>query len=148
MRRTIVSVGAVLVGLFLFLLQAQAQFSIRAASNQPVTGWRQMEYNKQSVWVSPTESLAAVDILRAELATDRNGQRAVGVVFNDAGAKKMADLSRAQLNKLIAMVLDDKVIFAPKVRAEIGREAMITGPARTGLLAEVAQRIVDSVGKK
>jgi preprotein translocase subunit SecD len=57
-------------------------------------------------------------------------------------------ISTAQLNKLIAMVLDDKVIFAPKVRAGIGKEALITGPAPTGLLAEVVQRIVDSVKTK
>ena len=93
MRKTAASVCAVFVGLFLFLFQAQAQFSIRAASDQPVPGWQQMDYNNGTVWVSPTESLTSADILRAEPTTDRNGQRAVGVVFNDAGTKKMADLS-------------------------------------------------------
>jgi preprotein translocase subunit SecD len=69
-------------------------------------------------------------------------------VFNDAGTKKMTDLSHAQLNKLIAMVLDGKVIFAPKVRAEIGSQALITGKAPSGRPVEVAQRIVDSVNRK
>ena len=60
----------------------------------------------------------------------------------------MAQLSTAQLNKLIAMVLDGKVIFAPKVRAEIGAQALITGNASGGLPTELAQRIVESVNKK
>src|ERR1051326_2066082 len=60
------------------LLQAQAQFSIHAASDQPVPGWQQMQYNNQAVWVSPTVSLTSADILSAQFTTDRNGQRAVG----------------------------------------------------------------------
>ena len=60
----------------------------------------------------------------------------------------MTQLSTAQLNKLIAMVLDEKVIFAPKVRAAIGVQALITGSASSGLPTEVAQRIVESVNKK
>jgi len=147
MRRPIAVASAVIVGLFLFLLQAQAQLTIHAASDQPVAGWQRMNYNNQAVWVSPTASLTSADILRAEPST-RDGGRAVGVIFNDAGAKKMTDLSHEQINKLIAMVLDGKVIFAPKVRAEIGSQALITGRAPNGLPAEVAQRIVQSVNRK
>jgi hypothetical protein len=40
------------------------------------------------------------------------------------------------------MVLEGKVTFAPKVRAEIGPQALITGKTPSGLPAEVAQRIV------
>jgi hypothetical protein len=148
MRRTIAFVSAVFVGLFIFLLQAQAQFTIHAASDQPVAGWDRMQADDHTVWVSPTISLTSADILRAESTTDANGRRAVGVVFNEAGAKKMSELSTAQLNKLIAMVLDGKVIFAPKVRGAIVKEALITGPASSGLAAEVVQRIVDSVRTK
>jgi hypothetical protein len=147
-RRSIVSVGAALVGLFLFMMQAQAQLTIHAASDQPVPGWDRMEYNKLAVWVSPTVSLTSADILWAESSTRPDGARSVGVLFTDAGAKKMTELSHAQLNKLIAMVLDGKVIFAPKVRAKIGAQALITGKDPSGLPAEVAQRIVDSVKKK
>jgi hypothetical protein len=148
MRRTIAVVGAVVMALFLVLLQAQAQFTIHAASDQPVAGWTRMQYNNQAVWVSPNASLTSADILRAQPSKTSDGGTAVGVLFNDTGAKKMTDLSHTQLNNLIAMVLDGKVIFAPKVRAEIGTQALITGKGPRGLPAEVAQRIVDSVNKK
>jgi preprotein translocase subunit SecD len=148
MRRTIAVTSAVIVALFLFLLQAQAQLSIHAASDQPVAGWNSMQADGHTLWVSPTVGLTSADILRAEPTTDSNGHGAVGVVLTDAGANKMRGLSKAQMNKLIAMVLDGKVIFAPKVRAEIGKEAKITGPASSGLPAEVVQRIVESVNKK
>jgi hypothetical protein len=35
------------------------------------------------------------------------------------------------MNKLIALVLDEKVIWAPKVRSEIGKTADFTGRVRT-----------------
>ena len=148
MRRTIALVSAVAVGLTLFLLQAQAQFTIHAASEQPVPGWDRMEYNNQAVWVNPTTSLTSADVLRAEPSKTSNGATAVGVVFTDTGARKMSNLSTAQFNKLIAIVLDGKVIFAPKVRGEIGSQALITGKSPGGLPAAIAQRIVDSVKRK
>lgn len=148
MKRTIIVVSAIVMGLLLFLFQAQAQFTIHAASEQPVPGWERMEYNNHAVWVSPTASITSADILRAEPNTRPDGARAVGVVFNDEGAKKMTDLSHAQLNRLIAVVVDGRVIFAPKVRSEIGKEALVTGPSPTGLSTQVVQRIVDSANKK
>jgi preprotein translocase subunit SecD len=57
-----------------------------------------------------------MDVMRAEPARGPDGRMAVSVIFTDGGAKKIRDLSAAQMNKLIAMVLDGKVIFAPKVR--------------------------------
>jgi preprotein translocase subunit SecD len=148
MRRTIAVVGAVFVALFIVLIQAQAQFTIHAASDQPVAGWDRMQAADHAVWVSPTVGLTSADILRAEPTTDSNGHGAVGIILTDTGANKMRGLSKAQMNKLIAMVLDGRVIFAPKVRAEIGKEAKITGPASSGLPAEVVQRIVESVNRK
>jgi len=147
-RKASAVVMTLVVGFLIFLLQAQAQFTIRAASDQPVAGWKRMEYNNHAVWVNPTPTLTSADVLRAERSKTQNGAGAVGIIFTDAGAKKMADLSHAQLDKLIAMVLDGKVIFAPKVRAEIGKQALITGKGSEGLPAKVAQQIVQSVNRK
>ena len=148
MRKAMAFVLAIVVGLSFFLLQVQAQFSVRAASDQQVAGWDRMDYDNHAVWVSPAISLTSADILRAETTKGPDGRRAVSVIFTGAGARKMTQLSTAQLNKLIAMVLDGKVIFAPKVRAEIGAQALITGNASSGLATEVAQRIVESVNRK
>src|SRR5712691_6772367 len=92
-----------LVILFGSVLQAQAQFTIRAASEEAVAGWDRMEVDNHVVWVSPTISLTSADILRAEPGSGPDGRMAVGIIFTDAGAKKMHDLSVAQMNKLIAM---------------------------------------------
>jgi preprotein translocase subunit SecD len=148
MYRTVTLMLFVVLILFCGVLQAQTQFTIRAASDQAVPGWDRMEYNDHAVWVSPTISLTSADILRVEPSRGPDGRAAVGVIFTDAGAQKMRDLSSAQMNALIAIVLDGKVIFAPKVRGPMDKEAMITGNTPSGLSADVAQRIVDSMNRK
>jgi preprotein translocase subunit SecD len=148
MQRALTLTGLALLILFGGVLQAQAQFSIRAASDQPVAGWDRMEFDNKAVWVSPTISLSPEDIMRAEPARGPDGRMAVRVAFTESGARKMRDLSLAQMDKLVAMLLDGKVIFAPLIRSEISKEAQITGNDPSGLSASVVARIVASVNRK
>src|SRR5438128_1463541 len=117
---------ALIVGLALFggVLHAQSGISIKAASEDPVPGWQKMHIEGRSVWVSPTPALTSADIQGAEPATDRNRGNFVKVVFTDAGAKKMRDLTTTQMNKPIAIVLDGKLLAAPKVRSVISSDGM------------------------
>jgi preprotein translocase subunit SecD len=74
----------------------------------------------------------------------------VTLVFTEAGAKKMRELSAAQINKLVAMILDGKVIFAPRITSVFpgpDRLAQITGNGPTGLTIEQVQRILVSVNR-
>ena len=139
---------------FVFLLvcasatQAQAQFSIRAASATPVKGWQQMqvEHSNQTVWVSPTASITASDIQKAEPNTSETGDSRVAVVFTDSGAKRFADLTTAQFHKQIAMILDGKVIWAPLVMAEFhadaGKDSILAGSGPQGLTQQEVERIM------
>ena len=40
----------------------------------------------------------------------------VAVVFTDAGAQKIRELTIAQKNKLVALVVGEKLVWAPMVR--------------------------------
>jgi preprotein translocase subunit SecD len=57
----------------------------------------------------------------------------------------MRKLSAAQKDKLIGMVLDGKLIWAPKIRSEIGKQAVLTGNGPQGLSDDVISRIIASV---
>jgi preprotein translocase subunit SecD len=99
------------------------------------------------VWVSPLEAVTAGDIEKARPDhTSAEGQTRVAVVFTDAGARHFADLTAAQLHKQIAMILDDKVIWAPIVMAEVhagaGKEGMLAGSGPQGLTQQEVQRII------
>lgn len=119
-----------LIALFLagVFMQAQGSLEIRAASSTAVTGWQSMPGpGGGTLWVSPTTALTAADIAKAEPRTQADGQRAVGVVFTADGARKMTQLSTAQRDKPIAVLLDGKIVSAPTVRSTIGNDAVFTG---------------------
>jgi preprotein translocase subunit SecD len=138
-------ITSTIVAILFSAIAQTPQFSIRAASSEPVAGWDRMQLDDRVVWVSPTASLTAADIAKAEPTAKPDGKKAIGVEFTDAGADKMRRLSAAQIDKLIAMVLDGKLIWAPRVRSEIGKQGMITGNGPNGLDDETIQRILSSV---
>src|SRR4051812_41776741 len=106
MKRTV----CLFVFIFGVALQAHAQFSVRAASDEAVTGWQEMPTeDNHTIWVSPTASLTASDFESMTPYVNPGDIWFMKIVLTDDGAKKMRALSIAQMNKLIALVLDGKV---------------------------------------
>ena len=150
MNRRVLFTACVATILFAGALQAQGQFGFHAASAEPVAGWQKMESGDKSVWVNPVPTLVSADVERALPGRVTEGHNAVTLVFTEAGAKKMRELSAAQANKLIAMILDGKVIFAPRVSGAFpgpDRLVLVTGNSPTGLTVEQVQKILVSVNR-
>jgi preprotein translocase subunit SecD len=149
MRRTAMLVIVIVIGLFGLLLQGQAQVAIRAASSEPVAGWQEMRISEgeRPIWVAPSDALVAGDIERAESYKTADGRTAVGMVFTDTGAQRMRELSRSQLNKLVALLVDGKLIWAPLVRSEIGKQTAITGNGPNGVPQAVVDRILSTISR-
>ena len=123
---TFVIVG-VIVTLLAGILNGQSPVEIRAASTSAVSGWQQMSSpGGDPLWVAPEVRLTSADIARAEARTLGNVP-AVALVLSESGTKKMAELSAAQADKPIALIVDGQVIWAPIVRGAIGKEALLTG---------------------
>ena len=77
---------------------------------------------------APT-SLTGEDLKSSSVVFDPNtGQPQVQLKFTDAGAKKFADITKRNVGKPVAIVLDDLVISAPTVNeAILSGDAVITG---------------------
>jgi hypothetical protein len=58
---------------------------------------------------------------------DAMGKPAIRVTLDERGAKRFAALTKASIGKNLAMIVDEKVISAPRVMAEISDSAVITG---------------------
>jgi preprotein translocase subunit SecD len=117
-----------IVTLLAGILNGQSVVEIRAAAASSVAGWQQMTSpNGQPLWVSPSTSLTSADIERAEAANTADAGPGINIVLTDAGAKKMAELSAAQLEKPIALLLDGQVIWAPVIRGKINKVGRLTG---------------------
>ena len=139
--RSVVIYALITVFLAGVFIMAQGSLEIRAASYTAVAGWQQMSTpSGETVWVPTTAALTAADIARGEPRTEPNGQRTVGVVFTADGARKMAQLSAAQTNRPIALLLDGKVVWAPIVRGTIEKEAVLSG-----VTPDIVQRVLTSL---
>jgi protein-export membrane protein SecD len=86
---------------------------------------------------SPQQKIAVrkrVDVDGADLTDARagtspqTGEWVVNFTFNSIGARRFADITRANVNRPFAIVLDDKVISAPRINEPItGGRGQISG---------------------
>jgi preprotein translocase subunit SecD len=143
MSRKLLIIAGVMMAVAAGRVQAQSPLQIRAAATSPVSGWEQVtsQDHKQVLWVAPTSPLTLTDIDRADASTTSGGDPAVTVVFTADGATKMAALSAAQLGKPIAILLDGKLIWAPVVRGELGKDILLSG-GPGGLTGGEIQRLL------
>ncbi|HWI16669.1 MAG TPA: hypothetical protein VNT81_02900 [Vicinamibacterales bacterium] len=143
-NRALVIVG-VIVTLLAGILNGQAPVEIRAAASSAVSGWAQMKSpGGDPLWVAPDIRLTSADIERAEARQLAGGDPAVAILLTTEGAKKMAALSNAQMNKPIALLLDGQVIWAPIVRSTVEKEAVLTG-GPGGLTQAQIQRLLTTL---
>ncbi len=87
------------------------------------------EKNLSLYILKPTAFLDGNSISNVRSDKDKEtGEYFISMNFDDEGTKKWAEITRKNIGKEIAMVLDDQVYFAPIVMAEIkGGKSMISG---------------------
>lgn len=94
-------------------------------------------------WATPAKTVATSEPLRvnrkvlleaSDIASARaqkdpvSGEHGIHLRFTKAGAKRFAEATRVHTGGQLAIVIDGKVVSAPKVMMELpGREAVISG---------------------
>ncbi len=81
----------------------------------------------QSIVVRRRVMVSGDKLTDAHLTFDQYGQPAVGFKFDSIGSRQFGDVTRDNIGKRFAIVLDKKVISAPVIRAEIRGDGIITG---------------------
>ncbi|WP_138379732.1 protein translocase subunit SecD [Luteithermobacter gelatinilyticus] len=83
--------------------------------------------------------LTGENLVDASLGYDENQQPAVNFRFDNSGGKKFADVTRKNVGKPFAIVLDNKVISAPRINSPIlGGSGIITGNFTIDSASELA----------
>ncbi|GAB1363619.1 protein translocase subunit SecD [Rhodobacter sp.] len=78
--------------------------------------------------VEETPVVTGEELRDAQPAFDQNSNPAVSFRFDGAGGRKFGDYTANNVGKLFAIVLDDKVISAPRINSAIpGGSGIITG---------------------
>ncbi|NQZ13401.1 MAG: protein translocase subunit SecD [Alphaproteobacteria bacterium] len=87
-----------------------------------------VEYPGQTMAIERRAKLTGDLLTNAQYSPDQNGQSAVSFRFNTMGAKRFCDLSRENVGKPFAIVLDNEIISAPVIREPIcGGAGQISG---------------------
>ena len=108
----------------------------------------QLEFKKEGkdktgapIWVET--GLTGQDLQKSILSTDQTGQWVVSLEFNDAGAKKFADLTKSLVGQQMAIFFDGELQSAPVIREAIyGGKAQISG-GNSGFEYAEAERMVN-----
>jgi preprotein translocase subunit SecD len=85
------------------------------------------------------------DLQEVAKRAGREQDREISMTFTDAGAEKLRAFTRDHIGKRVAIVFDGKVLSAPRVNSEIGKEAVITGGGKDGFTEKEQADLVKSI---
>lgn len=95
--------------------------------------------NEGNSYYIEKEVILSGDLLVDASPTYQQGQRAVGFRFNGLGARKFAKITKENLGRIFAIVLDGKVVTAPRINGVINQgSGVITGDFTAKEVAEVS----------
>lgn len=101
--------------------------AIKRIGETPILGF--MLLNEESQTFEPT-GLTGRQLERASIQFDQNfgGRPIVGLQFNNEGSELFAEVTRANVGRILGIFLDGELLQAPYIREEIeGGQAVITG---------------------
>jgi SecD/SecF fusion protein len=78
-----------------------------------------------------------------------DGSPRIAIAFTDDGKKRFAEVTRQNVGRRLAIVIDGQLYCAPKIMTEIpGGTAEITGGFSQQEAKELAAKITESIGKQ
>jgi len=120
-----------------------------ASTGKQLQDYYESSYTYPSYWKA--SDLTGSDLQKAEITyqsaqTGGTSEPVVSITFNNAGKAKFASLTKDNLNKQIAIVLDNKIVSAPTVQSEITEgKAVITGSNDVKEAKKLADRLNEGV---
>lgn len=109
---------------------AAIRFEIRLAEDQPAPGLTEAQVAgaKRSVYLYDNVIVSNGDIASARAVPGSGpSDYSVNIEFNARGAARMHDATERHVGKLIAILLDGRVVMAPTLRSPISESARVTG---------------------
>jgi preprotein translocase subunit SecD len=101
-------------------------FELRLAETAPNPKLKEMVYynTEEKFYVYDSVYLSNNDIISTEVV-DKQTQPKVKVILNDEGRKKFADFTGQHVGKNAAMIVDNNLMSAPKINAQITKGVLL-----------------------
>lgn len=95
-------------------------FELRLAESKPDSGLQEMVFYNSDLkfFVCDSVFLSNSDLASAEVI-DRETQPKIKVILDDEGRKKFADFTLKNVGKNAAILVDNKLVSAPRINAQI-----------------------------
>lgn len=120
---------------------------LRVADSVPVPGWEEKTIfgTGETIYVSPVPALTGKDFKRVKASEERlgidlpvdEGQLSISIECNKEGARKLLGVTSTNLRKQLAIVVDQRVILAPKINSAISEKAELQGSFTREQRAEI-----------
>ena len=120
------------------------RFEMRLASEEPRAGYSaaNTKIHARTIYLAPTAALSCTDVARIGRLSEADGRESIAVDFTAAGRRRLADVTRKNLHELLAIVVDGRVLLAPRIEAEIaGGRVEITGAFTRQQLDQIMQAV-------
>jgi RNA polymerase sigma factor (sigma-70 family) len=103
----------------------------------------------QTLYVQKKVLLDQTDLKSASVITNQPaGKPWIQITFTDAGAKRFAKVTRQNIGKRLAIIIDGRLYSAPTIRSEIsGGQAQVTGNFSEQEANDLATKLNQSVTK-
>jgi RNA polymerase sigma factor (sigma-70 family) len=120
-----------------------------SAKAEPMTVVRPDAKTAKTLYVQKKVLLDQTDLKLASVITNQPaGKPWIQITFTDAGAKRFAKVTRQNIGKQLAIIIDGRLYSAPTIRSEIrGGRAEITGNFSEPEAQDLAAKINQSVTK-
>jgi preprotein translocase subunit SecD len=120
------------------------RFELRLADASMFPGAVQatVEGSGETVYLSPEVVLTNAHVRRSGVQKTYSGDYGVELTLTEEGGEKLARLTRENLYKRVAILLDGRLVMAPRIQTEIpGGVALIEGDFTKEKAGEIARGI-------
>ncbi len=147
MPRTIHWIAIALLGIVQpFLYAQEVTIEFRFAQRHPGPGLREVAVSgsREPIYLHPEVVLSEADVASAQVI--RSAKRAqVKLLLTPAGTKKLAELTKNNLGRQLAILVNDRPVSAPIIQASVRSGQIVLN----GLSSErEARHIVDSLASR
>ncbi|VFR28912.1 putative lipoprotein [plant metagenome] len=118
-----------------------AQVGFYIAQTKQEAGLLEVPLQDGKLYVQRTPVLTRGDLVEAAAMVDQQGQNFVGLRFNDAGARKLSEISSKNVGNMLALVINRELVAAPRISEPLDRGVLAFGTPNAQAAAEIAAAI-------
>ena len=158
MKKSLIAVLVVVVfSMFIAAASAGPILQFRSAADEPSDGAEKISFVThhdgetvtQVLYVQKEVLLDETMLKSAKAGKDPMGRGMINLTFNESGAKKFAQVTRENLHKKLAILIDGNVCTVPTIQAEIsGGTAVIAGDFSKAEVEDMVKKLNEAVKKK